>query len=300
MNKNQITLLVLLLTCYFGFSQDISGVYITDFNEMTLSNSGNKVIGTYKHKNGHIEGILNGLTLTGLWSQDNGRGNFVFVFNSDFSKFTGKWAFNDSPPANKWNGTKIRGTEEQVVPRTININGVYDTNFGEMSLNQHCDEVTGSYEYQNGHLKGTLHGNTLTGSWFQNNGKGTFVFVFNSDFSEFTGSWGLNDALPANEWNGTKIIWAEQSLTLNGDYDTDFGELSLSQSQNCDKVRGRYRRQNGRIEGILHGTVLTGSWFQDNGKGNFVFVFDSDFSAFKGKWAYNDAYPTIKWDGIKK
>ncbi|HZK61882.1 MAG TPA: hypothetical protein VFC41_07370 [Anaerovoracaceae bacterium] len=107
MKLNLATLAILLLTCYFGFSQNTSGVYNTDFKEMTISQNGNMVTGTYKHSNGRIEGTLNGLTLTGLWFQDNGKGKFVFEFNSDFSGYIGKWGYNDATPSGKWNGTKI-------------------------------------------------------------------------------------------------------------------------------------------------------------------------------------------------
>lgn len=85
----------------------VAGVYNTDFNDMTLYVSGNKVTGTYKWKDGKIEGSLSGNTLTGWWYQSNGKGRFVFNFNSNFSSFTGKWGYNESVPSNPWNGSKI-------------------------------------------------------------------------------------------------------------------------------------------------------------------------------------------------
>lgn len=84
----------------------IAGTYKTDFDEMTLSISGNKVTGTYKWKDGRIEGTLNGTTLTGWWYQSNGKGRFIFNFNSTFTAFTGKWGYNNSEPSSAWNGTK--------------------------------------------------------------------------------------------------------------------------------------------------------------------------------------------------
>ncbi|MBI5858079.1 MAG: hypothetical protein HZB42_10590 [Sphingobacteriales bacterium] len=90
-------------------SNAIAGTYKTDFNEMTLSITGNKVTGTYKWNNGKIEGTLNGMTLTGWWFQSNGKGRFVFNFNSNFTAFTGKWGYNESEPTSQWNGTKVSG-----------------------------------------------------------------------------------------------------------------------------------------------------------------------------------------------
>jgi len=64
MELNLATPAILLLTCYFGFSQNNSGVYNTDFKELTISQTGNKVSGTYKHSNGRIEGTLNSYFIT--------------------------------------------------------------------------------------------------------------------------------------------------------------------------------------------------------------------------------------------
>ena len=205
MKLNLASLAILLLTCYFGFSQNTSGVYNTDFKEMTLSQTGNKVTGTYKHSNGRIEGTLNGHTLTGLWFQDNGKGKFVFEFNSDFSGYTGKWGYNEAAPSAKWNGTRTGGAQTPTISNAGKLNGVYNTDFKEMTISQNGNMVTGTYKHSNGRIEGTLNGLTLTGLWFQDNGKGKFVFEFNSDFSGYTGKWGYNDATTSGKWNGTKI-----------------------------------------------------------------------------------------------
>jgi hypothetical protein len=180
-------------------AQSIAGVYDSDFNEMTLQVNGNKVTGTYKWADGRIEGTLSGHTLKGRWTQSNGKGRFVFEFNSDFSAFTGKWSYNDAEPASKWNGKKKGATIT-----TAAIAGVYDSDFNEMTLQVNGNKVTGTYKWADGHIEGTLSGHTLTGRWTQSNGKGRFVFEFNSDFSAFTGKWSYNDAEPASKWNGKK------------------------------------------------------------------------------------------------
>ena len=107
MKRKLILLTILLFTCYFGSSQNTSGTYTTDFNEMTITQNGNKVTGTYKHQNGRVEGTLSGHTLTGFWFQDNGKGKMIFEFNSDYTAFTGKWGYNEATPSGKWNGTRI-------------------------------------------------------------------------------------------------------------------------------------------------------------------------------------------------
>lgn len=88
-----------------------------------------------------------------------------------------------------------------------------------------------------------------------------------------------------------------KAQSINGTYTTDFNELTLQ--QNGNQVTGTYKHSGGRVEGTLNGRTLTGWWYQTNGKGRLVFEFASDFSSFTGKWGYNDAEPTSRWDGKK-
>lgn len=83
---------------------DVFGPYQSDFGSLTMRRSGNRVSGTYTHKDGRVEGTLSGNTLTGRWTQSNGEGRLVFRFNSDFSGFTGVWSYGDAVPDRQWNG----------------------------------------------------------------------------------------------------------------------------------------------------------------------------------------------------
>ncbi|MFH2059419.1 MAG: hypothetical protein ABIJ59_11030 [Pseudomonadota bacterium] len=85
------------------------------------------------------------------------------------------------------------------------IQGVYQTDSSEMSLQMTGNKVNGSYHYKGGKIDGILQGNTLTGTWKQTNAKGRMEFVFSSDFSSFTGKWGYDNATPSKKWNGRKI-----------------------------------------------------------------------------------------------
>ncbi|MFH2059420.1 MAG: hypothetical protein ABIJ59_11035 [Pseudomonadota bacterium] len=85
------------------------------------------------------------------------------------------------------------------------IEGIYKTDFSEMSLQLNGDQVIGTYDYKGGKIDGILHGNTLTGTWIQTNAKGRLKFVFADDFSSFIGKWNYNDAIPSSKWDGRKI-----------------------------------------------------------------------------------------------
>lgn len=191
------------------------------------------------------------------------------------------------------------------------IEGVYKTDFGEMTLYLNGNHVTGTYKYKGGKIDGILNGKTLTGTWVQENSRGKLEFVFSSDFSSFTGKWGYNESAPSAKWNGTKISGGSNSgnsvsspvesyssnSKIAGNYTTDFKDMTLSISGN--HVSGTYKHMGGKIDGILQGNKLVGTWTQTNGHGKLVFVFSDDFSSFAGKWGYNDSAPSAKWDGRK-
>lgn len=213
MNKMKLAfkffvLLLIMAVSMMGLrAQNVSGVYQTDFNEMTLQQNGSQVTGTYKYADGRIEGTVSGNTMTGWWYQNNGKGRFIFVFNGDFSAYTGKWGHDNAEPTGVWNGRKTSGFSSSVSqPQPISsVAGSYDTDFKEMTLSQNGTSVNGSYKHDNGRIEGTLNGNVLTGWWYQSSSKGRLVFVFNSDFSAFSGKWSYDNAEPSSAWNGKRI-----------------------------------------------------------------------------------------------
>ena len=82
---------------------------------MTLAQTGSAVSGTYKHNDGTIVGTVEGTTLTGTWTENNGdtKGPFVFVISADGKTFSGWWAYDDEDFAAirkespTWTGTRV-------------------------------------------------------------------------------------------------------------------------------------------------------------------------------------------------
>ena len=312
---NRLYILLATVLCCLSLSAAAqrsgrSGVFTTDFNDMVFTWDGNKVSGTYDFRNGRVEGTLDGHTLTGRWTQDNAKGCLVFVFNDDFTAFTGKWSYNDAEPtSSKWDG-KLKsgsglkpdsgaGSGRKASSGNLIPAGDFSSTFNAIRFSQDGKRVTGTYDFRNGQVEGTLDGHTLTGRWTQDNAKGRLVFVFNDDFTAFTGKWSYDDAEPKGTWDGKLTAVESVSKLPAGDFSSDFNAIRFRQDGN--RVTGTYDHQNGRIEGTLSGHTLTGRWTQDNGKGRFVFVFNDDFTAFTGKWSYNDAEPTSsRWDGKLK
>lgn len=290
-------------------AKEVTGIYQTNFGELTLKHIGSKVMGTYTHANGRVEGSIIGTVFTGWWYQDNGKGKCKFIFTSDFSSFKGQYGYDNAEPSAAWDGRRT-GELDLIDHDSNGITGIYETDFNRMMITRRDNQIGGNYKHLDGRINGTLDGNTVTGTWHQSNGEGNFVFIFASDWSSFEGKWGGKDETPTRPWNGTRYGKANtssnsssstssssNSTQLYGTFNTDFKQLTFNQKGT--KVSGNYQHQNGRIEGTLNGHILTGWWYQDNGKGRLRFVFNSDFSAFSGKWGYNNATPTDQWNGSK-
>ena len=97
----------------------IAGIWDTNFGQMIIKQSGNKITGSYTHDNGKIEGILNGNVLTGKWSESPSysppfdAGDFKFIFSKDFKSFTGYYRYGFGKESWKdkwydWSGKKLK------------------------------------------------------------------------------------------------------------------------------------------------------------------------------------------------
>jgi hypothetical protein len=87
-----------------------TGTWNTSFGSMHLTQSGDRVTGTYAYCDGTatISGTVSGSTLEGTWTQPcnsrNGRIDFVLATNG--SSFTGTWGYGSAAPTNPWSGTR--------------------------------------------------------------------------------------------------------------------------------------------------------------------------------------------------
>lgn len=82
---------------------------------MVLVQSGSSVTGTYEYNDGTITGTVQGSTLAGTWTEDNGesRGPVEFVMAADGKTFAGWWDYEgDDFSATKqgepsWTGIRV-------------------------------------------------------------------------------------------------------------------------------------------------------------------------------------------------
>lgn len=91
-----------------------AGNWNTYFGNMTLTQSGNEVVGTYEADNGRINGTVIGNRLVGTWSDapvyspPTQAGDIEFNLSQDCNSFSGRWRYgSEGNWTNNWSGTRV-------------------------------------------------------------------------------------------------------------------------------------------------------------------------------------------------
>lgn len=103
----------------------------------------------------------------------------------------------------------IRLVKREIDEPSLNVMGIWDTNFGKLVLIQDKNNVTGYYKKNHGILDGVIHGNILFANWSEqptylppkDAGKAEFMF----SLAQFRGKWSYGDSPLFYSWIGKKI-----------------------------------------------------------------------------------------------
>ncbi|WP_292461688.1 hypothetical protein [Methanolobus sp.] len=89
-------------------SYSFVGEWSTNWGDMTITQSGTKIIGEYTYDQGKIEGVVNGDVFIGTWSESpsysapNDAGDVELKLSSDGNSLEGNWRYGSDSSA--WNG----------------------------------------------------------------------------------------------------------------------------------------------------------------------------------------------------
>lgn len=264
-----------------------------------LTQTGNKVIGTYTPGNGKIfGGVVVGNKVTFKWRQDGGyEGTGEFTLDDDRKGFTGSsTAIKPAPQSNTWNTYKpappesFAGTWDLVDSVGVRI---------PLTIVQNGAKVTGVYPARNGKLEGTVDGRHLRFKWESDKGSGSGHFKVSSSGETFGGSFNKGDNPDAGEsnWWGERIsrgnnsseggsgrkilgsyagIWTSNESGLQG---------ALNLSQSGSNVTGTYATAQGTfglIEAHVNGTILRFKFVRKNIVQSGEVVLSQDGRSFNG------------------
>ena len=107
----------------------------------------------------------------------------------------------------------------------MNITGTYKTQHGLMTLTQHGENITATYQVE-GLCSGRLSGNKVEGIWKNKKGQGLFEWTFDGNGS-FTGKYksGMEDGAMRGKWDG-KPPSSESDINLESKPDSDNENVS--------------------------------------------------------------------------
>jgi len=111
---------VLLIASAAANARKNDSEWDTDFGRMRIDNLGSpRFDARFSHDQGRVFGDLEGLHVTGYWTQDRGDrpcsqpyagsyywGNVYFDFNPAFTRFQGKRGYCGARPRTTWNGSR--------------------------------------------------------------------------------------------------------------------------------------------------------------------------------------------------
>jgi hypothetical protein len=93
------------------------------------------------------------------------------------------------------------------------------------------------------------------------------------------------------KWANIRKALKGEPITWTGEWDTNWGLMSLSQSGAT--VAGSYLHENGKISGTTAGRVFTGTWFETppggfhDPSGPCTLTLAEDGDSFAGTWSYD-------------
>ncbi len=92
--------------------------------------------------------------------------------------------------------------------------------------------------------------------------------------------------------------------TWEGEWDSNWGHMVLTQSGNV--VTGTYTHDSGRINAVVSGNKLIGTWSEapsyapDRDAGDIEFIMSADGKTFSGSWGYGSSLAGGSWTGSKR
>jgi hypothetical protein len=159
------------------------GFWYTNFGEMTLTQNGSDVTGSYtnafSNRKGSITGRISGNTLTGTWTDSIIGGTLTWTLGADGNTFDGSWLQARTTTSNDWCGARAGAG----FPSGCSFAGTWNVNgFGKagctMTLTRTDNKIAGTF--CQGSVDGTIqyqsdNSTLLSGTWNAQD-KGPFKF----------------------------------------------------------------------------------------------------------------------------
>lgn len=165
---------------------------VLDCADMSLTQVGDRVNGTFGNGLGTIDGIVQGNRLSGTMSYSGATSSFDFWLDDSGLSWRGNWN-----RVITWCGHRAG----QSRPSPCGVASWYGTwqanaGLGPMTLFQDGQRVFGTYAGTDGRIEASASGTSLGGNWLRGSNQGTiqFFLVLTTTGQQFQGNWNAENA----------------------------------------------------------------------------------------------------------
>lgn len=174
-------------------------------------------------------------------------------------------------------------SEEPVA--TSSFVGTWDTDWGEIIFTQTGSAVTGSGQYD---FEGYVVGEKLNAEYSGEEDSGKVVFILTGDGKKFHGEYVSSVGNGTGFWSG----YLSDKYSFSGTWDTEWGTIIFTQSENTVIGSGRYN-----FKGHVEGRTLMAKYTGEDDSGKVEFKLIGDGRKFHGEYVSSDGHGTGFWNG---
>ena len=174
---------------------DFSGRWFTTFGAMNLTQSGNRVEGTYgpRDMENGIEGVVKDGVFQFHYREPDAEGEGWFALERH-GKFNGQWRPEGLERWGAWTGQR-------------GFDGIWDSNFGPIRLIQEQGRIWGTYEgFGNSSIDGRMEGERFVFRYQEPAAQGEGWFQLTEDALHFDGQWRPVGAVQSGPWQGRRLL----------------------------------------------------------------------------------------------
>jgi len=229
-----------------------SGKWFSSLGNLELTTRSSSVSGTYLRgnaSNGRVSGTLSygGEILSGMWNVDQYGGRYILRAVKNNAGFYGRWWRENGRLGGSWIGVKQGTSLIKKSMQPEELNGIWHTNYGRMTLKLADGQISG--DYRGSKNSGTINGsvdkrtNKFVAQWKDSKYDGKVIIQMMEGGEAFTGRWWYADGEYGGRWYGVR-----------------YKALSGCIQGNCDSTRGVYVWNDGSRyhgewrKGMYHGS----------------------------------------------
>lgn len=218
-----------------------TGTWQTTYGEMTLTEQGGKIEGTYAYTSGAtISGRREKNRFTFTYQEPHAKGEGWFELAADGKTFAGEWRSDGGEQWLPWKGERTTASSQ------VSFDGLWETTYGRMRLNQDAGQVIGSYSYAAGSkIAGSVAGRTLKVRYTEPTAAGEAEFTLAANGESFVGRWKPDGATVWQPWTGRRVkpkadtVWL---VVIEANWENSLAEPEYSFGQMLKSFFSRDRR----------------------------------------------------------